>query len=83
MREWQGPASHHLGLLLDTSNGEQPLPADEWKKGHVVTTDMFTAIDSFLEHTVLRAHDTLPPRLPGGSLTLIKRASVISSPRKD
>ena len=68
------PGSHHLALLLDTTNGEQPLPADQWKRGHVVTPAMFGAIDAFLEHTVVHAHDTLPLRLPDESFTLIKRA---------
>ncbi|KAL1511620.1 hypothetical protein AB1Y20_006412 [Prymnesium parvum] len=69
--KWRGPGSDNLALYLDTSNGEQPLPADQWKRGHVITPAMYAAIDLFLTHTIVHAHDSLPPNLPTDSCSIL------------
>lgn len=51
------PATARLRLLLDESRGAQPLPADQWAKGHVVTSAMWRAVDEFLEAAIVRGEE--------------------------
>jgi len=55
-----GAARLNLGLALDVSVAAEPLPPDQWRRGHVVTPAMEEAIAAFLAHTVRDGHDTLP-----------------------
>uniref|UniRef100_A0A7S0JGR4 Peptidase S9 prolyl oligopeptidase catalytic domain-containing protein n=1 Tax=Calcidiscus leptoporus TaxID=127549 RepID=A0A7S0JGR4_9EUKA len=47
-----GRHASRLELLMDESVATAPLPASEWRRGHLITPAMWSKIDAFIERHV-------------------------------